>query len=133
MKLYSINCYGVSTTLGVNEEEAKKAYLHRHPELIEVEEIEDKLEVKQLLNDEMFEELFTMLQDNSENGDSRDESMFKAIDFFTWSKSFPSFTCQQKFDILTLLQWMQEGMTIYGDELEFNELIANKKPLAELE
>ena len=61
MKLYTINCYGVNYGIGNNEEDAVKAYLFNHPELQEVDDIENKLEAKLLLSEEAFEDIFAGL------------------------------------------------------------------------
>lgn len=132
MKLYSINCYGVNMAIGVNEKDAIAFYLHRHPELIEVDEIEEKLQATEVLSDFNFAELFRILHMQSEDGDSSDRMLMMTIHKYTASNYIKEFTTEQKFNMLTLLEWMKEGMTIYGDEFSFNDLIYNGFPFDDL-
>lgn len=69
MKLYTINCYGLNYGLGVDKDDAIKAYLFRHPELHDVDGIEDNLKAKLLLNDAQLEDIFAgLVHMNNDNG-----------------------------------------------------------------
>ena len=133
MKLYSINCYEINTAIGVDEKDAIKSYLHRHPELIEVEDIEDRLQATEILGHQHFSELFAILHSEKENHEADGVALLKEIELYIWSQSLPPISSSAKLDMLDILCWMEEGMTVYGPDIEFKDLIHNQFTTDELE
>lgn len=132
MKLYTINCYGLNYGLGVDKDDAIKAYLFRHPELQDVDGIEDNLKAKLLLNDAQLEDIFaTLVHMNNDNGITTEmiSTIVEKVSEFGLDISV-----ENTIGIYEVFESLLDDVSIYSEyEMSMEEIIKNDKSLKDIE
>lgn len=132
MKLYTINCYGLNYGMGVTEHDAIQSYLFRHPELQEVDGIEDNLKAKLLLNDAQFEDIFADLVGiNNETG----LSTYMILCIKDKADGFGlKLSVEETVGIYEVFESMLDEVSIYSSySMSIEEIIRCKQTIKEIE